>query len=63
MRAHKLLPLIVVVLTLRVKIVIRRRWGRGPVRRRAGSHPPGGAVNSSVQAMQSPDGLSAAALG
>ena len=36
MKAHKLLPFLVVVLTLRVKIIIRRRQGRGPVRRRAG---------------------------
>ena len=42
MKAHKLLPFLVVVLTLRVKIIIRRRQGRGPVRRRAGFHPPGG---------------------
>ena len=32
MKAHKLLPFLVVVLTLRVKIIIRRRQGGGQSR-------------------------------
>ena len=41
MHHHKLLPLIVVVVSIKVKIaILRRRQGRGPVRQRAGPHPP-----------------------